>query len=93
MKSSKIVIALLLAILFASCNSQIISGICIDKKYTPQTTVTEYKQYGHTSLRETSVKPEKWIIKIINSHHTKKITVTEEQYSSIQIGDTIRFSK
>lgn len=81
------VIITLFMLLFSACST--VTGICTDKEYQAPVTVTRYRQYGHTSLPETSVTPEKWYVKISGGRRTKKVKVTEEQYGSIQIGDTI----
>lgn len=93
----KIVTLVLSMFLISGCGSEIESGLVIEKYYDPSETIITPMYTGKGYIYISRRTQERYVIKIqgidSDSDKTAEITVSEEEYESLEIGDFYKGDK
>ena len=76
----------LAVLLIAGCTS-IGSGTVVDKRHIPAHSTVETRMIGKLMLPTTVRHPDKWAIQVSDGKNRQWVTVTENEYNGLVVGD------
>ena len=97
---SILVILVMIISIICGCQAPVTTGTVVDKSYVPAHTTTRMQTIDHgsfsTTVPITEHYPDTWCIVIEgydenNEYHQTSYNISEEEYNSINIGDTYTY--